>query len=67
MDKETRVKLLNKPMTRRDFLQFIVSSILILFGLSNFIAFLSHTKKVTNEPVVTDRASTGFGSRKFGV
>lgn len=67
MDKETRTKLLDKQMTRRDFLQFVASSALVLFGLGNIIALISHTKKVANEPQQTvSQASTGFGSRKFG-
>ena len=68
MDKETRTKLLDKQMTRRDFLQFVASSTLILFGFSNILALLNHTKKVTDySPEVTKQASTGFGSHKFGV
>lgn len=55
-------------MTRREFLQFTGSSFLILFGLSNFLALLSHTRQ-TVEPVAKEpeHAKGGFGSRKFGV
>lgn len=68
MDKATRAKLLGKKMTRREFLQFTGSSLLILFGLGNFLALMSHTRK-TVEPVAkeTERVNNGFGSRKFGV
>lgn len=69
MNKETRTKLLDKAMTRREFLQFAGSSVLILFGLSNIMALLQHTKKVAEvqAPKETAKASSGFGSRKFGV
>lgn len=69
MNRETRTKLLNKAMTRREFLQFAGSSVLILFGLSNILALLHHTKKVADVPAPqeTTKASSGFGSRKFGV
>lgn len=68
MDKTTRARLLSKKMTRREFLQFTGSSFLILFGLSNFLALLSHTRQ-TVEPVAKEpeHAKGGFGSRKFGV
>lgn len=69
MNKETRTKLLDKAMTRREFLQFAGSSVLILFGLQNILALVQHTKKVTEapKPVETAKTSNGFGSRKFGV
>ncbi len=69
MDKETRTKLLDKKMTRREFLQFAGASFLVLFGLSNIIALINHTKQVAEKPDVAKdtQATTGFGSRKFGV
>jgi hypothetical protein len=67
MDKTTRTKLLDKKMTRREFLQFAASSALVLFGLSNIIALINHTKQVVENPTNdAPRASAGFGSRKFG-
>jgi hypothetical protein len=63
-------KLLKKDMTRRDFLQFVGSSVLLLFGLGNIISFILHMKK-SSEPVSAvsskEPTSHGFGSRKFGV
>lgn len=69
MNRDTRTKLLSKQMTRREFLQFAGSSVLILFGLSNILALINHTKKVTETPAKTApvKAAAGFGSRKFGV
>ena len=63
----TRAKLLDKRMTRREFLQFTGSSLLILFGLSNIIALIDHTKKTVDPTVAEKKTDTGFGSRKFGV
>lgn len=68
MDKKPQVKLLQKEMTRREFLQFGGSLLLVLFGLSNIIAHFSHVKKIANDPtkIAETNASNGFGSRKFG-
>lgn len=68
MDKKTRAKLLSKEMTRREFLQFTGSSLLVLFGLGNIIALIHHTKQVAEAPIAADatKASAGFGTRKFG-
>lgn len=54
-------------MTRRQFLQFIASSLLVVVGLGNLIALLEHTRKTANAPEPSEPASHGFGSRKFGV
>lgn len=67
MKNDVHLKLLKKNMTRREFLQFVGGSLLVLFGLGNVIALLGHVKKtaLTDEvkPVPT---SNGFGTRKFG-
>ncbi|HET6746616.1 MAG TPA: hypothetical protein VFH06_00740 [Candidatus Saccharimonadales bacterium] len=68
MDKKTQKKLLDKQMTRREFLQFAGASLLVLFGLSNIVALLNHAKRTAEAPDTSQaKASTGFGSRKFGV
>lgn len=68
MNKGTRVKLLDKQMTRREFLHFAGSSVLILFGLQNILALLQHSKKVAEAPQAEPvKSNSGFGSRKFGV
>jgi hypothetical protein len=68
MDKKTQKKLLDKQMTRREFLQFAGASLLVLFGLSNIIALINHAKRTAETPTIAEeKASTGFGSRKFGV
>ena len=67
-NKGPRVKLLDKQMTRREFLHFAGSSVLILFGLNNILAVINHSKKVAEAPPVEQtKSSSGFGSRKFGV
>lgn len=68
MNKGTRVKLLDKQMTRREFLHFAGSSVLILLGLNNILALIDHSKKVAQAPPAEPiKSSSGFGSRKFGV
>lgn len=54
-------------MTRRQFLQFVASSLLVVVGLGNLIALLDHTRKMADTPDNSQPASHGFGSRKFGV
>lgn len=68
MDNKTRTKLLSKQMTRREFLQFAGSSLLVLFGLGNIIALINHAKQTAEAPTtpVPMKAATGFGSRRFG-
>jgi len=61
-------QLYTKQMTRKEFLQFMGIALLTLFGIGNFISFLSQTN---GRPSDTDQfaqlsARHGFGSRKFG-
>lgn len=69
MDKKPQIKLLQKEMTRREFLQFGGSLLLVMFGLTSIISHISHVKKIANDPTKIAKAqdaSHGFGSRKFG-
>jgi hypothetical protein len=67
MDKEPYTKLFKREMTRREFLQFGVSFFLVVVGLSNIIAHITHIKKLNGPSNVSKtEASHGFGSRKFG-
>jgi hypothetical protein len=61
-------KLLQKNMTRKEFLQLIGGSVVVLFGFSNLIALVEHLSKTTTTADVNEvsTASHGFGSRKFG-
>ena len=70
MGETTRKKLLQKEMTRKEFLQFAGGLVAILFGLGNLIALVTHVTKTveTSKSTETDTNSErGFGSRKFGV
>lgn len=54
-------------MTRGEFLKMIGIAAVSAFGVTNFIAKLSHTSKVIEQGSQPHRiASHGFGSRKFG-
>ena len=59
--------LLDKEMTRKEFLQYVGGTLVVLSGLPNFIALL-HARVV--KPLPTRTAATElrkFGTRKFGV
>jgi len=62
-------QLLEKRMTRKEFLQLSGASLLVLFGLGNFVRFLNHYRQPTKTPtkIVVKSAAHGFGASKFGV
>lgn len=66
MKDNLRDKLLARQMTRQEFLQFMGASILVLFGLSNLMAFLKQVAHHAPAEKVSADSSHGFGSRKFG-
>lgn len=56
-------------MTRKEFLQLIGGSVVVLFGFGNLIAAIEHLNKTadtTGSKKVSSDANHGFGSRKFG-
>lgn len=58
-------ELIGKELSRKDFLKFIGGGIVVLFGMSNFINYLSHFHRTgTPKPTIENRH--GFGSRTFG-
>lgn len=60
-------KLLQKEMSRKEFLQFAGGSLFVLLGLTNLMALFSHFARTAETPgVVNPEATHGFGSRKFG-
>ncbi|HUS26091.1 MAG TPA: hypothetical protein VMY99_01965 [Nevskiaceae bacterium] len=66
--KYLRDKLLQKEMTRKEFLQHAGIAFALLLGFSDFISLL-HSGKMphpSRNPATTD-SRHGFGSRKFGV
>ena len=60
--------LLAKEMSRKDFLRFFLMAILAIFGVTNFLNFLTKNAKRTEvHDHVNQSTAKGFGSRKFGV
>ena len=64
-------ELFKKQMTRKDFIQFAGLAILAIFGLKNFVTFLTEQTRSQSKGSstgVSDQTNThGFGSSKFGV
>jgi hypothetical protein len=62
-------KISQKDITRKEFLQFLGGSLIVLFGFSNLISLLTHFAKTAETPKVAESQPDnlhGFGSRKFG-
>ena len=64
MKSDLQRALLEREMTRKEFLQLVGASLVVLLGLPNFIQMLQRQK--TSQPAQPNNASHGFGSRKFG-
>lgn len=63
-------ELFKKEMTRKDFIKFAGLAILGVFGLKNFISFLTEqarSQSSTSTGVTEQSSKHGFGSSKFGV
>ena len=65
MNKNIR-DLLDRDISRKEFLQFIGGGIVVLLGIQNLISYLSQYDS-TNPKANSHDASRGFGSSKFGV
>jgi hypothetical protein len=59
--------MLSQEITRKQFLQLIVGSSLLLFGFGNLMSFFKHITGMRNPAGTTPLANHGFGSSKFGV
>lgn len=62
-------QLLQKEMTRKDFLRYMVGIFIAVFGFSNFVSVLSSLRDSPDgqsKPIFNDDRLHGFGSRKFG-
>lgn len=57
-------ELVDKELSRKDFLKFIGGGVIVLLGMNNFISYLSRFKNTGTSEIVD--SSHGFGSRKFG-
>lgn len=59
--------LLDRDISRKEFLQFIGGGIIVLFGLQNLINYLSHYNPGSSDPTKQPSETRhGFGSSKFG-
>lgn len=56
--------ILNKKMTRQEFLRYTGGTLLLLLGFGNLLAFLNRPTKTAVQPQA--ETQHGFGSRKFG-
>jgi hypothetical protein len=60
-------KLLQKQLTRREFLQFLGGALVIAIGFGNLITLVKHFTKTAETPeVASTDTDKGFGTRKFG-
>lgn len=59
---------LNTEVTRQQFLQYMGTALLMVFGLNNLINLLSGTKTIEHQQpyVPAPNTSDGFGTRRFG-
>ena len=62
-----RRALLDREMTRKEFLQIVGGSLVVLFGVANFIKLIQQYARPQSQKQANAEASHGFGSRKFGV
>lgn len=61
MYKELSQSLLNRQMTRKEFLMHIMLVFIALFGISNIVNILKDPASITRR-----KATTGFGSGPYG-
>ena len=58
-------ELVEREVSRKDFIKLIGGGIIALIGMSNFISYLAHFHR-TGTPKPTIESRHGFGSRTFG-
>jgi hypothetical protein len=58
-------ELLEKDISRKEFLQFVGGGIIVLFGLQNLINYLTQFNQSTSQSA-SPPARHGFGASKFG-
>lgn len=59
-------KLLQKEVTRKEFLQCVAGGLIFVFGFHNLLSLLQRYRQADQvQPHQTD-ALSGFGTRKFG-
>lgn len=57
---------LNTEVTRQQFLQYMGTALLMVFGLNNLVNLLSNTKTIERQQPYVPAPSDGFGTRRFG-
>lgn len=62
---EIKNKLLEREVTRKEFLIYISMALLSLFGISNFLSLITG-HRMPDLDRITGNSSDGFGSRRFG-
>lgn len=61
-------QLLNKELTRKEFLKYMAGFGLAIVGISGLVDRLKNLPASTNAPKITNtEAVKGFGNSKFGV
>ena len=61
-------KLLEKEVTRKEFLQFAGTALIALLGLNNFLALVTRFAHGTPSTTTNDpNGRHGFGSSRFGM
>lgn len=61
---------LNAEITRKQFLQYLTGTLLMVFGLHNLVALFTGGKVIEKRILVPGSGSdmaNGFGARRFGV
>ena len=68
MREELREKL-NTEITRKQFLEYLVGAVLLLFGFNNLLSLLTggKTTRYVMMPGPAGHSADGFGARRFGV
>jgi len=67
MREELREKL-NTEITRKQFLEYLVGAVLLLFGFNNLLSLLTSGKSTRYVMVPGPGGNAdGFGTRRFGV
>jgi hypothetical protein len=66
---KTLDSILQKQVTRKEFLQFAGTALITLLGFSNFVHLLTRFAHTGSQASVTteQKSRSGFGSSRFGV
>lgn len=68
--RDTKTKLLENEMTRKEFLIYMSMALVTVLGLKNFLSLLNgsfHREYFAKSQKSSQDDADGFGSRRFGV